>query len=66
MAEELPTFHWVDYLVFGLSLLLSAGIGVYYGVKPWCLKKCGKESTKPTSSTADQLLGGKNMKVIDN
>ena len=32
MSEQL-TFHWADYLVFVLVLLISASIGIYYGWK---------------------------------
>ncbi len=30
MAEdEVPGFHWLDYVLFALMLLVSLGIGIY-------------------------------------
>ena len=29
-ATEIPKFHWADYLVFALSLLVSVVIGIYF------------------------------------
>ncbi|XP_014671169.1 PREDICTED: sodium-dependent multivitamin transporter-like [Priapulus caudatus] len=47
------TFSYIDYIVFALSLLLSAAIGVYHG----CI---GSKQT----TTDEFLMGGKNMGVI--
>ncbi|XP_014671167.1 PREDICTED: sodium-coupled monocarboxylate transporter 1-like [Priapulus caudatus] len=47
------TFSYIDYIVFALSLLLSAAIGVYHG----CV---GSKQT----TTDEFLMGGKNMGVI--
>ncbi|XP_014671170.1 PREDICTED: sodium-coupled monocarboxylate transporter 1-like [Priapulus caudatus] len=47
------TFSYIDYIVFALSLVLSAAIGVYHG----CI---GSKQT----TTDEFLMGGKNMGVI--
>lgn len=52
-AVEARTFSGIDYTVFGLSLLLSATIGIYYG----CFG--GKQNT-----TTDFLMGGKDMGIL--
>lgn len=53
MADEVNVFHWADYLVFVLMLLISAGIGIVFG---WVNRK--KKTTK------DFLLGGGDLSVI--
>jgi Na+/proline symporter len=53
MAEEINYFHWADYLVFVIMLIISAGIGIIFG---WIDRK--KKSTK------DFLLGGGDLKVF--
>jgi len=53
MAVTNVLFHWVDYLVFAISLFLSAMIGVYYGF-------CGKKQ----KTTSEFLMGGRNLKVF--
>ena len=47
------TFHPVDYVVFGLMLLISTGIGIYHGCTG------GKQRT-----TSEYLLGNRNMKTF--
>lgn len=42
-------FHWIDWLVFGLMLVVSAAAGL------WHFKSAQK------SSTQDYLLGGKSL-----
>ena len=44
------TFHWWDYLIFATILLLSAGIGVYYGF-----------FDKSANSQEEYMLGGRQM-----
>ncbi|XP_028404903.1 sodium-coupled monocarboxylate transporter 1-like [Dendronephthya gigantea] len=51
MAEK--SFHPVDYVVFGLMLLISAGIGIYHGCTG------GKQRT-----TSEYLLGNRSMKTL--
>ncbi|XP_028404915.1 sodium-dependent multivitamin transporter-like [Dendronephthya gigantea] len=51
MAEK--SFHPVDYVVFGLMLLISAGIGIYHGCTG------GKQRT-----TSEYLLGNRNMNTL--
>ena len=51
MAER--SFHAVDYVVFGLMLLISAGIGIYYSCTG------GKQRT-----TSEYLLGNRSMKTF--
>ena len=47
------TFHWADYLVFALMLVICAGIGIAFG---WFDRK--KKSTK------NFLLGGGDLSVF--
>ncbi|XP_046852724.1 sodium-dependent multivitamin transporter-like [Xenia sp. Carnegie-2017] len=51
MADK--SFHAVDYVVFGLMLLVSAGIGIYHGCTG------GKQRT-----TNEYLLGNRSMKTF--
>ena len=51
MAEK--SFHPADYVVFGLMLLISAGIGIYHGCTG------GKQRT-----TSEYLLGDRSMKTM--
>lgn len=48
-----PNFNGIDYAVFGLLLLLSASIGIYFGFFD------GTEQT-----TDEYLLGGRRMRPI--
>lgn len=49
MEEELVRrFVWADYLIFGLTLLISLAVGVYH-------------ACKGVNTTADYLLGGRKM-----
>lgn len=50
--EERWYFHWVDWMIFALMLLISAGAGL------WHYRK-----TKH-ANTEDYLLGGKDLKLI--
>ncbi|CAD5112036.1 DgyrCDS1285 [Dimorphilus gyrociliatus] len=50
---EARTFHWVDYLVFAISLSISTCIGLYYG----CIGD--KQAT-----TFNYLLGNKSLRII--
>ena len=45
-------FHWLDYVIFSLVLLISCGMGIYYAFKT---KKRDKE---------EYLLGNRNMSWI--
>ena len=49
-----PEFHWADYLVFVLTLVLSGAIGVYYAISTRLRR----------SSAADVLLGGRKMSIL--
>jgi Na+/proline symporter len=53
MAEQERTFHPVDYVLFGLMLLISAGIGIYHGCTG------GRQRT-----TSEYLLANRNMKTF--
>ena len=44
-------FGWADYLVFGLMLAASAGIGIFYGFK----------NRNEKDDTQDFLMAGKQM-----
>ena len=48
-------FHWVDYLIFILVLLISTGIGIFYAVRT-------KKSNESGSNAL--LTGGKKLKVV--
>lgn len=50
-AEIQTHFSTVNYVVFGLTLLLSACIGVYFGFF----------AKKKQNTTVEYLLGGKEM-----
>jgi hypothetical protein len=50
MAEPERTFHSVDYVLFGLMLLISAVIGIYHGCTG------GRQNT-----TSEYLLGNRSM-----
>ena len=51
MSES--SFHWFDYVVFSVTLLVSLGIGVFQACTG------GKQK-----STKEYLLGNKQMKVL--
>ena len=51
---DINYFHWADYLVFVIMLIISAGIGLVFG---W-FDRNKKKSTK------DFLLGGGNLNVF--
>ena len=46
-------FHWADYLVFGISLAVSASVGVVYG---WLDRK--------KNTPEEFLMAGRNMPII--
>ena len=50
-------FSWADYVVFASMLVISAGIGVYYGF-------CKKQQKTPENSADEFLIGGGKMKTI--
>ena len=48
-------FHWADYVIFILVLLISTSIGIYYAIK----------TRKSQGSGSDELLtGGKKLSVV--
>ena len=47
------TFHWADYLLFILVLVISAAIGIFYAWKD-----------KKKQTTANFLLGGRKMALF--
>ncbi len=48
-------FHWADYLVLGISLVLSCAVGVYYGIVDWKHKR---------NTTEDFLMAGRKMSML--
>uniref|UniRef100_A0A1I8Q1U6 Uncharacterized protein n=2 Tax=Stomoxys calcitrans TaxID=35570 RepID=A0A1I8Q1U6_STOCA len=52
-AAKSFTFGVIDYIVFAFMLMISAGIGVYFGF-----------FSKSKNTTDEYLMGGKNMKTI--
>lgn len=56
----LRTLGWVDYLLWLLLLVVSLGIGVYFGFFEGCKRK--KKLDK--SETTEFLLGGRQMHAI--
>ena len=53
MAKGTNTFHWSDYLIFVLTLVLSAVIGIFYAWKD-----------KRKQNTSDFLPGGRKMSLF--
>ena len=53
MSTDTRTFHAVDYVVFGIMLLISAAIGIYHGCTG------GKQKT-----TGEYLLGNRSMNTF--
>jgi len=51
--EEIAGFHWADYLVFAVFLLISLGIGVYYGLF----------ADKKKEASTDEFLMGRGMSI---
>ena len=50
--EDLRRFHWADYLVFVVLMIVSLGTGVYFGF------------VKKQKRTAEEfLMAGRNMSV---
>lgn len=52
-TRDVPQFHWADYLIFILNLLISAGIGFYHGI-------IGRKQ----KTTKEFLVGGRSMKPL--
>lgn len=46
-------FGWLEYCIFGLVVIMSMGIGVFYGF-----------FNKTNSTAEDVLVGGRNMPVF--
>lgn len=64
---ELPTpepkgFHWADYLVFVLFLVISLGIGMFQGLMD--LLGCNKKEDQKEMTTEDFLMGNRNFSVV--
>ncbi len=53
MANDVPVFHWFDYLVFAASLAIGAVIGLYYA--------CTGSKQK---TVEDFLMGGRQLGVV--
>ncbi|KAK3610276.1 hypothetical protein CHS0354_029736 [Potamilus streckersoni] len=53
MASPRNTFHWADYLIFILTLVISALVGIFFAWKD-----------KRDQSTANFLLGGRQMSIL--
>jgi Na+/proline symporter len=47
------TFHWLDYLIFILMLVISASIGIFYAIRD-----------KRNQTTTIFLLGGRRMSLL--
>lgn len=52
-SKEQSKFHWADYVIFVLTLVISACIGIYYA---W--------TDKRKQNTSDFLLGGRQMRLL--
>ncbi len=50
-----PRFHWADYLVLGLSLLMSCAVGIYYAIM---------DRRKKRNTTEHFLMAGRKMSVL--
>nr|KAG5692605.1 hypothetical protein BaRGS_030033 [Batillaria attramentaria] len=53
MVDPSHSFHIADYAVFGLTILISIGIGIYYALSG------GRQRT-----TSEYLVGGRAMKFL--
>ena len=47
-AESYDSFRWYDYVIFGITLAISLGIGVYYALSG------GKQKTTKEYHLADR------------
>lgn len=52
-TNKIFSFGPVDYIVFAIMLMVSAGIGVYFGF-----------FSKSKNTTEEYLMGGKKMKTL--
>ncbi len=50
---QVSKFHWADYLIFVLNLMISAGIGFFHGF-----------GSRKQKTTKDFLVGGRTMKPL--
>ena len=46
--------HWIDYIVFGLTIMFSIAVGIYYAAK----------ERKMQNKTEEYLLAGRKMGVL--
>ncbi|ESO86422.1 hypothetical protein LOTGIDRAFT_235457 [Lottia gigantea] len=53
MAVEFRGFHYADYIVFAITIIISVGIGIYYALAG---------SKKKT--TSEYLVGSRSMKIV--
>ncbi|KAK3589680.1 hypothetical protein CHS0354_015186 [Potamilus streckersoni] len=53
MTNPMHSFHFVDYIIFGITLVVSLGIGIYYAISG------GKQRT-----TSEYLVGNRRMAVL--
>ena len=53
MLQDRETFHWLDYTIFAIMLILSCAIGVYYAIA---------DSKKQTQE--EFLMGNRKMKWL--
>ena len=49
----MSTFHWLDYIVFSISIFISLSIGIYYAI-----------SKKKSGTTEEYLMGGRQMSMV--
>uniref|UniRef100_A0A914VTT1 Uncharacterized protein n=1 Tax=Plectus sambesii TaxID=2011161 RepID=A0A914VTT1_9BILA len=61
-------FLLIDYIVLGVFLSLSVGVGVFYAIKSWRLQQVEEEKNEKSQgdkvATEDYLMGGRNMPVL--
>ncbi|KAK3589686.1 hypothetical protein CHS0354_015192 [Potamilus streckersoni] len=53
MMNPIHSFHFVDYIIFGITIVVSLGIGIYYALSG------GKQRT-----TSEYLVGNRRMAVL--
>ncbi|KAE9555537.1 hypothetical protein FO519_001208 [Halicephalobus sp. NKZ332] len=51
--------HWQDYAIFGFSLLLSIGTGIYHAIRSHYLIKQGGEDV--TTAKEEYMMGGRKL-----
>lgn len=62
VLDEKHQFSWIDYIVFGVMLVISCIIGIYFGF----IERKDKRGVNDRrgSEALEYLVGGRNLKVF--